>query len=142
MNPKKLRAWLAIAEAVSTLSKDETKVGALLVGVGGETILSGYNGPVRGEDDQDPELWANKNLHVKHAETNLLLTAARLGIRVQGCTLVTTKFPCLDCALNMVQAGISRVCSPAPDVSSRWSESQGIAFSKLQALGVEVCVLS
>ena len=141
MNPVKLQAWLAIAESVSALSKDETKVGALLIGPDGETILSGYNGPVRGENDQDPEVWANKGLHVKHAETNLLLTAARLGIRVQGCTLVVTKCPCLDCALNAVQAGIARVCSPAPDTSSRWTDSQQLALNKLLAFGVEVCLL-
>jgi cytidine deaminase len=44
-----------------------------------------------------------------HAEMSALLDAARRGVRVEGCTLYTTTFPCHNCARHIVAAGISRV---------------------------------
>ena len=44
-----------------------------------------------------------------HAEMAALLDAARRGVRVEGCTLYTTTFPCHNCAKHIVAAGISRV---------------------------------
>lgn len=135
----KYQTWMGIAQAVARLSKDSTKVGALLIGQSGETLLSGYNGPVRGEDDNDPHIWGEgKNDNVIHAEVNLLLTAARLGISVNGCRIVVTKHPCLRCALSLQQAGISEVLCPPPDTEGRWKESQVSATTKLVGLGVRV----
>lgn len=131
--------WMAVAQAVAQLSKDTTKVGALLVGPDGETLLSGYNGPVRGEDDTNPYIWnEGKNDNVIHAEINLLLTAARLGITVKDCAVVVTKHPCLRCALALQQAGIARVICPPPDREGRWSQSQITATTKLVGFGVSV----
>lgn len=138
MTAEKANLWLGIAQAVAQLSKDETKVGALLIGPGGETLLTGYNGPVRGEDDGNPEVWVEKSTHVKHAEANLFLTAARMGIPTLGCTLVVTKAPCYHCATDAVQAGIARVISPPPDRATRWTAQQQMAADALERLGVEV----
>lgn len=44
-----------------------------------------------------------------HAEMEALLSAARNGIPVRGCTLYTTTYPCHNCAKHLVAAGINRV---------------------------------
>lgn len=49
-----------------------------------------------------------------HAEMAALTDAARRGIKVQGCTLFTTTFPCHLCARHIVSAGIMRVVYVEP----------------------------
>lgn len=49
------------------------------------------------------------NLSVIHAETNAILRAAKLGIAIQGKTMYMTTSPCVTCANNIVQAGITRI---------------------------------
>lgn len=48
------------------------------------------------------------NCHaVVHAEVNALMF--RNCVDLEGCTLYTTLFPCLDCAKTIIQSGIKRV---------------------------------
>ncbi len=49
-----------------------------------------------------------------HAEAAALLTAARLGISVQGRTLYATTFPCHNCAKHIIGAGLARVVYREP----------------------------
>jgi len=44
-----------------------------------------------------------------HAEMDAITTAARLGHRISGSTLVCTTFPCHNCTRHIVAAGIRRV---------------------------------
>lgn len=44
-----------------------------------------------------------------HAEMAALMTAARLGIKISGCTLYTTTFPCHNCAKHIVAGGLKDV---------------------------------
>lgn len=44
-----------------------------------------------------------------HAEMGALMTAARLGVSVKGCTLYTTTFPCHNCAKHILAAGIKEI---------------------------------
>ena len=41
-----------------------------------------------------------------HAEQNVLLSAARFGIALSGCTVYTTMQPCFGCTKEMLQADI------------------------------------
>ena len=51
------KRFMEVAELVSTWSKDpSTKVGAIVVGPDREIRSTGYNGLVRGVDDNKPEL--------------------------------------------------------------------------------------
>jgi deoxycytidylate deaminase len=54
-----------------------------------------------------------------HAEMAALMDAARRGVKVDGCTLFATTFPCHHCARHIVAAGISRVVYVAPYAKSR-----------------------
>ena len=53
-----------------------------------------------------------------HAEMDALTTAARLGHRVDGCTLVTTTYPCHNCARHLIAAGIRRLVFVHPYAKS------------------------
>ena len=72
-----------------------------------------------------------------HAEMSALLHSARTGVKVSGCTLYTTTFPCHDCAKHLVAAGISRVVYIEPYAKSLAPEFHGdaIAVDEPQAAG-------
>lgn len=99
-----------IALLVAEKSKDSTKVGAVLVGTGGEVLLTAFNGPPKGVEDV-PERFVRpaKYLFASHAEQNLVAFAARNGIRTAGCTVYVTHTPCAACAKSLIQAGVARV---------------------------------
>lgn len=54
-----------------------------------------------------------------HAEMAGLMTAARLGISVQGATLYCTTFPCHMCARHIVASGVKRVVYIEPYPKSK-----------------------
>ncbi|MBK9262399.1 MAG: hypothetical protein IPM54_21675 [Polyangiaceae bacterium] len=54
-----------------------------------------------------------------HAEMAALMSAARRGVAVDGCTLYSTAFPCHECAKHIVMAGIRRVVFIEPYPKSR-----------------------
>jgi deoxycytidylate deaminase len=59
---------------------------------------------------------------IVHAEMAALMTAARRGRAVRGCTLYTTTYPCHECARLIIAAGITRVCFVDPYPKSRAPE--------------------
>lgn len=44
-----------------------------------------------------------------HAEMCAFMDAARRGVQVRGCTLYTSTYPCHNCAMHIVAAGIKKV---------------------------------
>jgi len=65
-----------------------------------------------------------------HAEQNVLLTAARFGIAVEGATLYTTMQPCFGCAKELKQAAIQRIV-----YKHAWSPSDADAEMDLMKKG-------
>lgn len=102
--------YMGFAEHAAQKSKDSTKVGAVLVGSGGEVRLTAYNGPPRGVEDR-PDRFERpvKYLYASHAEANLIAFAAREGIRTSDCTVYVTHMPCASCARTLIQAGVAEV---------------------------------
>jgi dCMP deaminase len=102
--------YLGFAEHASKKSKDETQVGAALVGPEGEVRLTAYNGPPKRVADI-PERFERpaKYLYISHAEANLVAFAARAGIQTKGCRVYTTHYPCSACARLLIQAGVVEV---------------------------------
>lgn len=111
--PSTIPRWaeylMGFARHAATKSKDSTQVGAVLVRE--RTVLaSGYNGPPRGvRDTPDRFERPRKYLFAAHAEMNLIATAAREGIRIEGCSVYVTHPPCSACARLLIQSGVSRV---------------------------------
>lgn len=141
MNPKH-KKFVAIADAVAQLSKDRsTKVGAIAVGSSGEIRAMGYNGLPRGADDnvesrhERPE----KYFWFEHAERNLIFNAARIGVSLEGSTLIVSGlYPCMDCARAIVQSGIREVITPPIPTDSKWAAHAERSRQLFEECGVTV----
>ena len=88
-------------------SKAIVKVGAALVNQEDFVILTAYNGVVRGAHDDDYRYRTPlKTLYIVHAEQNIIATAAQMGIKTEGCSIVVTHMPCPRCTNLAIAAGI------------------------------------
>lgn len=102
--------FFGVAHLTARLSKDTTKVGAVLVGPDRELLLATYNGPPMGvTDSPDRFERPKKYLYASHAEMNLVAFAARRGVETKGCSVYVTHAPCSACARLLIQAGIAEV---------------------------------
>lgn len=127
MNYSRACSWFPTVLTVAAMSKDPSrKVGCVLFGPEGEIRSSGRNGLPRGIDET-PAIRHQKPDKLRwymHAEENAIAQAARSGASTNGCTaIVSTLHPCAKCAGLMVQAGIIKIYSLAPDLSDpTWGE--------------------
>ena len=130
-----------LAGYIADWSKDpSTKVGSVVVDPETKRIVStGFNGFPAGVEDHDHRLEnrAIKYEMVVHAEQNALISA---GPQAKGCTLYVTPLPpCARCAVVIIQAGITRVIGPKPDMSrDPWATQSKIAEEMFSEAGVEV----
>lgn len=102
---------MGAAHHAALKSKDSTKVGAALIAPNERSVLlTGYNGPPAGVDDA-PERRERptKYLYAVHAEAAIIATAARHGVRTEGCSLYVTHEPCAACARTLIGAGIRKI---------------------------------
>ncbi|MEH2517533.1 dCMP deaminase [Bradyrhizobium sp. AZCC 1610] len=133
--PSRSQAWwdryfLRGAEWVSSASRDpSTKVGAVIVRPNRTPASVGYNGFPRKIRDTAERL-KDRDMKLKltvHGEINALNWATE---PVTGYTLYTWPFlTCSKCAIQVIQAGITRVVAPFVD-NPRWNDS----FREAQAL--------
>jgi len=103
--------FLEMAKLVSTRSRDDSKVGAVIVGDEQVVLATGYNGLPRKVIDLEIR-FKGKEEKLKwtvHAESNAICNAARIGTSLLNSTIFVNKFPCSDCAGHIVQAGVKRV---------------------------------
>ena len=138
---KFLRFW-PVVEAVATMSKDpSTKVGALALDDNFNIVATGFNGFPRGVSD-DPSRYEDRVVKLKlvsHAEQNLIAQAAYGGRSLRGATmLVSSLFPCSNCAKSIIQSGVVRIISPEPDTSERWQEESKLAKLLFDEASVEL----
>lgn len=131
--------FLSLAKFISGWSKDpSTKVGCVIADQNHRIVSLGYNGLPTGVSDSSERLM-NRELKLAltvHAEVNAILFAGG----VKGCTLYVWPLPpCSHCAAKIIQAGISRVVSVAPDAdtASRWGGSTSLAIEILTEVGIE-----
>ena len=120
-----------LAQHVSTWSNDSsTKVGCAIVDNDHNVCATGYNGYPRGYESQVADLRdikIDKYMLTEHAERNAIYQASRRGIKLKGCSLYSTLFPCADCARAIIQSGIQEVIAPSFNHQDtrlkHWSES-------------------
>ena len=104
----------------SSCFKEDRQVGAVIVK--NKRILStGYNGAPEGVQSCKekgecirlksgiPSGTQLEMCYSVHAEQNAIVSAARLGVSLEGATLYCTHQPCVICAKLIVNAGIKRV---------------------------------
>ncbi len=124
-------------------SKDPNKkVGAIIVSNDFTQILStGINGFPRKFDDNNKERWLRpaKYIYVAHAESNAICNAARSGVSINNCIIITTMFPCFECSKLIIQSGIKEIYTPKPDFNnSNWSENFKISLEMLNEVNIKI----
>lgn len=142
MTPEWQRKLTALAEHVATWSKDPTtKVGCVIRGRDPRDMVIGFNGfPPGIADDERLFDRPTKHMLIQHAERNAL-DNARFDLR--GATLVTTRFPCHECAKSIISKGINCVVSPpraatAAGTDPIWAESSRVAAELMLEAGVQI----
>ncbi|HNC84994.1 MAG TPA: dCMP deaminase family protein [Nitrospira sp.] len=149
MSPDKAAKFMEVARAISKFSKDSsTQVGAIVVGPAMEIRSLGYNGAPRGcpadeADDPRSTMRPEKYFWFSHAELNAVTNAARVGTPLDGCVLLVTHPPCMDCARAIVQAGIRKVITLPQEAAfyNRWQEHIVRSMKLFEECGVELVVL-
>ena len=130
--------WLGMAKKYADEgSKDpSTKVGCVIVRPDKTPCSWGTNGFPQGIADTEERLndRATKLDLTIHAEMNALLFAPE---RVVGYTIYTTFAPCIRCAVNIIQAKLSRCVFITSD-NPRWKEEQARSVLLMLEGGLEV----
>lgn len=137
---------MEVAELVASWSKDpSTQTGAVVVGPDREIRATGYNGLVRGVDDNKPERLERPTKYdfFEHAERNAIYNACLTGTSLKGCVLYATHAPCTDCCRAIIQAGIKMVVThqvePRPDIKDQtWRDKLGFSEEMFKEAGVEL----
>jgi dCMP deaminase len=138
-----LSKFLPIAKAIAAMSKDpSTQVGAVVLGPDYEIRTTGWNGAPRGCKADEDSRFSDRATRLSwssHAEANAIAQAASTGTPLKGCAMVVTHIPCSACAKLIVQAGIKRVASPAPNDSFalRWAEDIAVTKALFAECGVK-----
>ena len=83
-----------------------------------------------------------KYKYIEHAERNGIYNACAKQIILQGCTAITTLFPCVDCTRAMIQCGVKKIVTHAPNfLDPKWGDDFAISSTMLREANVEVHVL-
>jgi len=103
--------FIRMTHVISRKSHDaQTKVGCVIVNSSNEVVTTGYNGFIRGIDDNAlPNKRPHKYPWMIHAEHNALISAARQGKSTLGCKVYVTGQPCFHCLQYMYQAGVTSI---------------------------------
>lgn len=133
---------------VASKSKDRsTQVGCVIVDENNLIQTTGYNGFVRGANDERPD-WHERPKKYEvtiHAEGNAVATAANKGISLHGCTAYISLPPCAKCTGLLIQAGITKIkVLPVPKnwkSFSTWDLNFQIAEEILDEAGIPLIFL-
>lgn len=115
---------MILAMATAEFSKDpSTKVGAV-ISHGDSVISTGYN-HISPRFDQNRELLEDRSWkypRIIHAEKAAIRNAWTWGHTLNGSVMHVTHQPCDHCALDIIDAGISRIITRPvdPEMLERW----------------------
>jgi dCMP deaminase len=118
------------------------RVGAVLVAAGAE-IAACNTFPPGVRNLPERAVGAARFIWLEHAERTALLEAAKRGLATDGGLLVSTYFPCTDCARALVLSGVKTVATPRPEFDDPvWGESFRTSAAILSEGAVEVLYLA
>mgnify|MGYP001380662191 FL=1 len=125
-------------------SKDtKRKVGCIILE--DESLIqlsSGYNGlPRKLKETKKRWLKQNKDYYVIHAETNAIIQASRTNTNIKNSIMVCNRFPCHNCCMNLIQAGIKLLITVEPEwnnLSKKWKKSFYASKEMLDELKIEI----
>jgi dCMP deaminase len=145
---EKARKYLKLAQYNADLfSKDpDCKVGSIILTEDFSRVLStGINGMPRKMNDDNQERWKKpiKYSFIQHSEANSVSNAARTGTPIDSSVIVVTKFPCSTCTKLLIQAGIKKIYTVAPNYESEvWGDDARISEEMLNEVGIETIILT
>lgn len=101
------------------------KVGAVLVTADGRTRFTSCDTLPPGVKSLPGRVVGDSRfIWLAHAERAAFFEAPRRGLATDGGTLVSTYYPCTDCARAIIQAGLKSVATPRPEFDDPvWGES-------------------
>lgn len=110
--------YMNIAIEFSTLSHAQRKKTGAIIVKNKRIISTGYNGTPTGFDNTC-EIDNVTTPYVIHAEANAILKLAHDGESGKDSTLYCTMSPCVNCALMIIQSGITKViyCEEYRDIT-------------------------
>lgn len=128
------------ARAASGSPNRIRQVGAAILTCDGGEPIAACNTFPHGVTDLD---WRHEGdgrfVWMEHAERNAIFAAAKQGRVLDGATIASTFFPCIDCARAIVQTGMVRLISPEPALDDPvWGESFLRSRIILEEGGVEL----
>jgi dCMP deaminase len=143
MRPSWDETWLSIAHTMAerTTCRSGRAVGAVAVR-DKRQIASGYNGVPSGVDHptrcirREQKIPSGHSPHLcgcQHAESNLVASAARFGIPLEGATVYLTCSPCIACVGMLAHAGVIEVVyadAYPDDAALRIGAQSGILLRK------------
>ena len=111
MKPKLKYFYMSVALRAAELSHcTRKKVGAVITTNDGKNILAfGYNGTPLGQPNCCEDSNGITLPTVLHAELNAISKCAELGHSTANATMFVTLSPCINCALLILQSGITTV---------------------------------
>ncbi len=111
MTDKFKHFYMSIAIEAAKLSHCKRKqVGAVIISPNGKNCQSfGYNGTPVGQPNTCEDINGLTIPTVLHAELNAISKCAALGHSTAGATMFVTLSPCINCALLILQSGITTV---------------------------------
>lgn len=71
-------------------------------------VTTGYNGHIKGAPHVSKVEDGHEQMTI-HAEQNAIADAAARGIKVAGSIAYMTHYPCINCAKNLIAAGVKQV---------------------------------
>ena len=134
------RRFLALSEQIATWSKDPSRgVGAVSVSANKQVVSTGFNGLPRGVEDRPERLERPVKYDlIVHAEMNAIIQCARNGVSPIDCAIYSSFFPCVNCAIAVVQAGIRTVVTYLPESGDdHWLDSIDKSRTVFDEAGVE-----
>jgi dCMP deaminase len=100
--------FMTVAYVLANRSScDRLHVGCVIVN-DNRIITTGYNGHIRGTPHISVIVDEHEQMTI-HAETNAIADAANRGVSLKGSTAYVTHYPCINCAKNLISAGIKEI---------------------------------
>jgi dCMP deaminase len=128
----------AYKAAMKFSTDPHTQNGAVLVTTLGTVLEDANHFPENVQESQERWTAPLKYKFVEHAERNVILQAARKGIKTDGAWLFVPWFACADCARAIIQAGIRNVVGHDAPFHNRpdWQNNIDVVDQMLKEAGV------